>query len=303
MSNGLSVYIAVLSAVNIIGCVALLWWMRKRNNEEARTTDTTGHTWDGDLRELNNPLPRWWLWTFLASIAFAVLYLVMYPGLGSNAGTLGWTSREQFDEMQRKQEEQAQAILGQFSGKSPAELAQNPQAMQIARNIFANNCSTCHGSDARGARGFPNLTDHDWLWGGSAEAIETTIRNGRVGAMPGWGPVLGTKGVEDMVAYVMQLSGRTAAAGDAAAGGAQFAALCVACHGADGKGNQALGAPNLTDGVWLYGGSPDALRTTIANGRQNQMPAQGDRLGDLRVKLMTAYVLSLGSQNVSTPTP
>jgi cytochrome c oxidase cbb3-type subunit III len=303
MSNGLSVYIAVLCAVNIFACVALLWWMRKRSHEEARTTDTTGHIWDGDLREYNNPLPRWWLWTFLLSIIFAVVYLVMYPGFGSNAGTLGWSSKNQFDEMQRKQEAQAQGILAQFNGKSAAELSQNPQAMQIARNIFANNCAACHGSDARGARGFPNLTDGDWLWGGSAETVEATIRNGRIGAMPGWGPVLGAKGVEDMVAYVMSLSGRTAPAGDATAGGAQFATLCVACHGADGKGNQLLGGPNLTDGVWLYGSGPDSLRTTITNGRQNQMPAHADRLGDLRVKLMTAYVLSLGSQNAATATP
>jgi cytochrome c oxidase cbb3-type subunit 3 len=196
-----------------------------------------------------------------------------------------------------------EAMLAQFAGKTPVELMQDPRAITVGRNLFANNCAACHGSDGRGAPGFPNITDADWLWGGEPETIEATIREGRNGIMTPWIDVIGPKGVDDVVAYVMSLSGRQANGGDAAAGKTQFEAICAACHGVDGKGNHALGAPNLTDNVWLHGGSQATIRETVTKGRNGVMPAHGDRMGEARVKLLTAYVLSMGEQRVAQAGP
>lgn len=294
MSSGWSIFVVVLTVLNTVAAVWLLVWMRKKRGESDTTTDTTGHTWDGDLREYNNPLPRWWLWLFVGSVIFAVVYAVLYPTLGNSRGTLGWTQQGQWTEMQAEQERRTQAMLARFADRSSEELARDPAALAVGRNLFANNCAACHGSDGGGAVGFPSLADSDWLWGGSPEAIETSIREGRMGIMAPWIEVIGDRGVEDTVAFVMSLSGRQAAAGDVAAGKAHYDMLCVACHGADGTGNQALGAPNLTDRIWLYGGSASAIRQTIAKGRNGNMPAHGEQFGDTRVKLAAAYVLSLG---------
>lgn len=294
MSPAVSIFIIVLTVLNTVAAVWLLVWMRKRRGEAERTSDTTGHVWDGDLREYNNPLPRWWLWLFVLSVVFAVVYVALYPGLGNMRGVLGWSQVKEWQQMQAQQERQAQTILARFAERDPLELAAEPAAVAIGRNLFANNCAACHGSDGGGAVGFPSLRDADWLWGGSAEAIETSIRDGRTGIMAPWSDVIGDRGVDDAVAYVMSLSGRKAAAGDAAAGKAQYDTLCIACHGAAGTGNPALGAPNLTDRIWLHGGSADAIRRTIASGRNGVMPAHGERFGDTRVKLAAAYVISLG---------
>ncbi len=300
MSDGISLFIALAAILNTVAAVALLIWMRKRRGEATTTEDTTGHVWDGDLREYNNPLPRWWLWLFVLTVIFAVAYVILYPGLGNNRGTLGWTQQRQWEAMQTEQEQRTAAILAVYRDRGSAELAHDPQALAIGRNLFANNCAACHGSDGRGARGFPNLADRDWLWGGTPEAIETTISQGRTGMMAPWSEVLGTKGVADAAAFVLSLSGRKADTGDAAAGRAQFMTYCVACHGPEGKGNQDLGAANLTDGIWLHGGTPQRIRETIANGRQSVMPAHADRLGTLRVKLLAAYVQSLGEVRVAS---
>lgn len=294
MSPAVSAFIVILSVLNTVAAVGLLVWMRKRRGETERTTDTTGHVWDGDLREYNNPLPRWWLWMFVLSVVFAVVYVVLYPGLGNFRGTLGWSQVKQWEQMQAQQESQAQTILARFVDRDPLELSGDPAALAIGRNLFANHCAACHGSDGRGSTGFPNLTDADWLWGGDAETIRTSIAQGRMGVMAPWQEVLGDQGVVDMTAYVMSLSGRKATKGDATAGQPQFAMYCMACHGTDGRGVTAVGGPNLTDGIWLHGGSESALRQTIALGRQNNMPAQESRLGDTRTRLLAAYVLSLG---------
>ena len=295
MTPGLSAFIIVLTTLNVVGAVWLMVAMRKRGAAEpGPSAETTGHTWDGDLAEYNNPLPRWWLWMFFISVAFAVGYLVLYPGFGSYAGTLGWTSARQHQELQQASEAQAQQIMARFDGKSLEQLRDDPAAHTVGRNLFANNCAVCHGADGHGNVGFPNLSDQDWLYGGAPEQIETTITAGRAGVMIPWKDVLGSAGVENVLAYVLSLSGRAPPAGDVAAGQALFNTNCVACHGADGRGNQTLGAPNLTDHTWLYGGSVDAVRASIAGGRQGQMPAQLDRLGAQRVKLLAAYVLSLG---------
>jgi cytochrome c oxidase cbb3-type subunit 3 len=303
VSQSVSLWIISMVLLNIILVLASLWWMRRQSTDSSASEATTGHVWDDDLVELNNPLPRWWLWLFLLSIVFAAAYLVVYPGFGSFRGTLGWTQLTQHQQQQATQERTAQAILARFRGRSIAELSRDPAALSIGRNLFANECSLCHGSDARGAASFPNLTDADWLWGGQPERVIQTINEGRVAAMPGWGPALGSKGVEDMLAYVLSLSGRSVAVGDVAAGGKQYAALCASCHGADAKGNQELGAPNLADNVWLHGGRVETVRNIIANGVQNNMPAQGQRLGALRVNLLTAYVASLSEVHGTGPQP
>ena len=300
MSTGLSAFVIILTSLNIIGAAWLMVAMRRRHSDDAAPgAETTGHVWDGDLAEYNNPLPRWWLWLFFITVAFSIGYLVLYPGFGNFAGRLGWTSAGQHAALQRDSEKQAQQIMARYAGKSVTELRSDPEALKIGRNLFANNCAPCHGSDAHGNVGFPNLTDQDWLYGGSPEQVETTISGGHAGVMIAWQDVLGSAGVENVVAYVLSLSGRTLPAGDTAAGEKLYATDCIACHGADGKGNTLLGAPNLTDQTWLYGGSVDAIRTSISKGRQGHMPAQLARLGELRVRLLAAYVLSLGNANGS----
>lgn len=297
MSSTMSLFVAAAAILNTVAAVALLVWMRKRRGEAPQTGTTTGHTWDGDLREYNNPLPRWWLWLFVLSVVFAIIYAVLYPALGNARGSLGWSQVAQWEQLQAEQEKTAQRILAVYADRSSQELARDPGALAIGRNLFANNCAACHGSDGRGGSGFPNLSDQDWLWGGSPETIEASIAGGRMGVMAPWLEVLGESGVDDATAYVMSLSGRQAPKGNATAGAVHFNSYCIVCHGADAKGNPAVGAPNLTDNIWLHGGSASAIRATIAAGRQNNMPAQTDRLGELRVKLLTAYVQNLGESS------
>ena len=288
-----AVLVTGASILNILGMVALLWWMRRRRGENV--AETTGHVWDSDLRELNNPLPRWWLWLFLITVVFSLVYLVLYPGLGNYSGVLGWSSASQYREQVQVGEAQLARTFAPFIGQPVETLAANAEAVRIGRNLFLNNCAACHGSDARGAPGFPNLTDRDWIWGGTPAAILETISHGRTAVMPGWRDALGgDAGVEDTLAYVLSLSGRSVPAGDVERGRAKFSTICMACHGADARGNVQLGAPNLTDQTWLYGGSVTAVRASIATGRQGQMPAFLDRLGDTRVRLLAAYVVSLG---------
>ena len=303
MSSGISLFIVIGTILNVIGAMWLLLAMRKRGGESGTTSDTTGHVWDGDLREYNNPLPRWWLWLFILSTVFSIGYVILYPGMGNARGALGWSQKSQFDAMQAEQEKKTQAMLAQFAGRSSLELSQDARAIAVGRNLFANNCAACHGSDGRGAPGFPNVTDADWQWGGDPENIELTIREGRTGIMTPWIDVLGAKGVDDVTAHVMTLSGRKAPTGDAIAGQAQFETMCSACHGADGRGTHALGAPNLTDNIWLHGGSAEKIRETIVKGRQGMMPAHGERLGEARVRLLAAYVLSMGEPRVAQASP
>jgi len=296
VTTGQSIFIIVLTAANVGGCLWLLWWTRRSPGEGATTEHTTGHVWDEDLRELNNPLPRWWLWLFIITVVFGLGYLVLYPGLGTFKGTLGWSSRTEHEADSRLNAARIEKTLAPFSARNVQQLIADGPALNIGRNLFLNNCATCHGSDGGGAPGFPNLADKDWLWGGDPDTVVATIANGRTGVMPPWGEVLGPRGVEDMLSYVLSLSGRKLEAGDPRAGGAKFAELCAACHGPDAHGNPALGAPNLTDGTWLNGGSLATVRETIEKGRNGVMPAHAARLGETRVKLLAAYVLSLGRQ-------
>jgi cytochrome c oxidase cbb3-type subunit III len=295
MTTGWSLFIVILTIANILACVWLLRWTSKPRaaNEKIGGGADTGHVWDEDLREFNNPLPKWWLWLFYITVAFGLLYLALYPGLGNFGGTTGWTQAKQYEQESAKVEAQAQELLAPLAALPVAELVGNPQAMSTAKNLFQHNCAQCHGSDGGGAKGFPSLADADWQWGSDADAVVATIAQGRVAAMPPWGAALGEQGVTDMVAYVQKLSGQEHDAALATAGEAQYQTFCAACHGLDGKGMAALGAPNLTDGVWIYGGDAGALRQTLVNGRNGQMPAWGEKLGEQRVKLLAAYVTKL----------
>jgi cytochrome c oxidase cbb3-type subunit 3 len=287
-----SLFIIVLTIANVAGALWLLWWTR-RSSGEGGTVHTTGHVWDEDLTELNNPLPRWWLWLFIISVVFAGIYLLLYPGLGSYKGTLGWSAHAEHAEQSAANALRIEKTLAPYASRDVRDLAGDPTALGIGRNLFLNNCAACHGSDGAGATDFPNLTDKDWLWGGDPDTVVATISGGRAGVMPAWGEVLGSSGVENVLDYVFSLQGRTLTAGDAHAGGVKFAELCAACHGADGRGNVAMGTPNLTDNIWLHGGSIAAVRETIEKGRGGTMPAHAERLGATRVKLLAAYVLSL----------
>jgi cytochrome c oxidase cbb3-type subunit 3 len=253
------------------------------------------HVWDEDLSEANNPLPRWWVGMFLFTIFFSVAYLLLYPGLGVTGGFLQWTQTSQYEEEMRQAEAQYGPIFERFRATPIDALAENEEAMQVGERLFASYCSMCHGSDARGAPGYPNLRDSEWLWGGSPEEIRASIMNGRTGAMPGWAGVLpDEKAIEDVAAYVLAM--REPAKAESMPGKQHYQQYCVACHMADGTGNKALGAPNLVDKVWLYGSSQAALIETIAKGRTGRMPANGDFLGEDKVHVLSAYVYGIAKK-------
>ncbi|MGD8429371.1 MAG: cytochrome-c oxidase, cbb3-type subunit III [Ectothiorhodospiraceae bacterium] len=299
MSSFWSWFIIVLVVANIAACWWLIRWTAKPRPGEGAATDTTGHVWDDDLTEYNNPMPRWWLILFYLTIVFGIGYLALYPGLGNFGGFLGWSQYKEYRQEVKAAKERYAPLYEKYAAISIPELAKNPDAMATGRRLFANNCAVCHGSDGRGAPGFPNLADNDWLHGGSPEAIQTTLLNGRQGVMPAFGQSLGPRAVEELAAYVYSLNGRKAPADLVAAGKARFQQTCVACHGPDAKGNQTIGAPNLTDDTWLYGGSLETIKETLNNGRQGKMPAWKDRLGEDRVHVVAAYVYNLSREGQS----
>jgi cytochrome c oxidase cbb3-type subunit 3 len=263
--------------------------------------NTTGHVWDENLRELNNPLPRWWMWLFVITVVFAAVYLAFYPGLGTNPGTLQWTSQNQYEGEQAKARAAMAPVYAKFAALSAEDLAKDPVAMGIGQRLFLNNCAGCHGSDARGSKGFPNLTDADWLGAHDLDAIKKTIMEGRTGNMPPMAAAVGTADdVKNVANYVLSLSG--SAHNDVAAqlGKTKFGA-CAACHGPEGKGNEAIGAPNLTDKIWLHGWGEQAIINMVNAGKTNVMPAQGRLLTPEQVHVLAGYVLSLSaSQRVAT---
>lgn len=292
-SSGWSIYIAVATIVGLAACLLLLIVAARRR--VMASDNSTGHVWDEDLRELNNPLPRWWMGLFVLTIVFSAGYLVVYPGLGSMAGTFGWTSLSQYQDEQAKARATAAPLYASFAAMPVETLATNAQAMGIGERLFANNCATCHGSDARGSKGFPNLTDPDWLWGGTPEKIAETIAEGRQGMMPPMAAAVGSAAdVRNLANHVLSLSGSPHNAIAAAEGRSKFLA-CAACHGPQGKGNTALGAPNLADGVWLHGWGEDAIVAMVNNGKTNVMPAHKERLNAEQIHVLAAYVWSLSN--------
>lgn len=288
-----SYFVAGITGISLIWIV---WFVKGQTTQKlapGQKAEVIEKAWDGDLQELNNPLPRWWLSLFYMTIVFAVVYLALYPGMGSYKGYLGWTSIGQFKQEQAQATKKYGPIFDKFLKQDLKLVAANPEARETGKHLFLTYCSQCHGSDAAGAKGFPNLTDNDWLYGGDPETIKTTISNGRGGVMPAWGPVLGEQGVKEVANYVLSLSGRKNDAKLATAGKEKFGTFCVGCHMPDGKGMQALGAPNLTDKVWLYSGTEAGIIESITNGRNGHMPAQLEKLGEAKIHLLAAYVYSL----------
>jgi len=289
-------FIIVPVILGITGLVILLVSMSKRDST-GKQAQSMGHVWDEDLEELNNPLPLWWLVMFYITIIFSIGYLVLYPGMGNVKGILGWTQIGEYEDEIKKADAAYGPLFDQFKNQDLVTLSKDSQAMKTGERLFITYCTTCHGSDARGATGFPNLRDTDWLYGGEAETIKTTIMNGRSGAMPPWKAVLSDDDARNVTEYVVSLSGRRADSELVRVGKEKFSQLCVACHGADGKGNHAIGAPNLTDNTWLYGGSKKTIMSSILNGRQGRMPAHKDFLGESKVHLLAAYIYSLSDEN------
>jgi cytochrome c oxidase cbb3-type subunit 3 len=303
------IYISVITAVSIIGIWIFIKSHTTRKLLPGEKPELIGHAWDGDLQDFDNPLPRWWLGLFYGTLVFAAVYLVLWPGMGNFAGVLGWTSLQEYEDEVKAAEAKFQPVYAGFMKQDIATVAANPEARAIGRNLFLTYCSQCHGSDAAGAKGFPNLTDHDWLYGGDPATIQASITDGRAGVMPALGEALGPQGMKEVANYVLSLSGRQHDAGLAAAGNAKFAENCAACHMPDGTGMAAMGAPNLTDKVWLYGGSEASIVEAIAKGRNGVMPGSAQTLGttsnkEAKLHLLAAYVYGLGGgQPPAAPAP
>jgi cytochrome c oxidase cbb3-type subunit 3 len=299
MSTFWSLWIIILTSTNLV----LLFWILMANRrraitgEESKDAQTTGHVYDG-IEEYDNPLPRWWFWMFILTFIFSIGYLVIYPGMGAYEGLKdgegkSWTAVNELRGHQAEAEQVYAETYGVYSKMPIEEVAKNPDALKMGFRLFSNNCAVCHGADGGGNPGFPNLTDKDWLYGGTTDKIHETIVGGRKAAMPAWGSILGEEGVADVAEYVLQISGNEHDATKAEAGANLYTTNCVACHGADGKGSQLVGAPNLTDKIWLYGGEPATIRQTVRDGRNGVMPAQQELLKEDRIHLLAAYVYSL----------
>jgi cytochrome c oxidase cbb3-type subunit 3 len=294
-SNFWALYVSGITLVSILACLVLLVVTGKMSPSTAND-NTTGHVWDGDLREMNNPLPRWWSYMFVITIVFSLVYLVLYPGLGSNPGTLGWSSAKLHEDEVAKGNAEVAPIYAKFTSMTPEQLSKDPKAMAIGERLYSNNCAQCHASDARGNKGFPNLTDGDWLHGGTPEKIKETITGGRIGNMPPMAAAVGSADdVKNVAQYVLSLSGSPHDAARAALGKEKFV-VCAACHGEDGKGMQAVGSANLTDNIWLHGFGEKAIIEMVNNGKVNVMPAQAPKLTEAQIHVLTGYIWGLSNK-------
>ncbi len=292
-----NMYVIVITLVSVIGCGVFLLLQDKAKTNAG---NTTGHVWDETLEEYNNPLPNWWRWMFYITVVFALVYLALYPGLGNMAGSFGWTMRGQYEAEMKKADETYGPIFKKFQSQDIKAVAANAEAKEMGQRLYLTYCAQCHGSDAKGAKGFPNLTDKDWLFGGTPEAIKETLTKGRDAMMPAKGvkPDLNGDQIKDLANYVRSLSGLAADSVRAQRGKDLFGAACAACHGPEGKGMVGV-APNLSDKVWLYSSSEESIIETITKGRVNRMPAFGEFLGDAKIHLLTAYVYGLGGGEAS----
>lgn len=291
MSTGWSLFVIIVTFGMLIGFTWLVLNTRRIQDPDG-ANKLNDHEFDG-ITEYDAPMPEWFTWMFLASIAFAVIYLALYPGLGNFPGLLGWSSSQALKQDQRRAEARHAPLFQRYLRTPVEELAEDPQAVRMGQRLFGNYCAQCHGSAAQGAPGFPNLTDGHWSWGGEPAQIRSTLVNGRQAAMPAWGPVLGEDGIAEATEYVLALAGRDHDAEAAERGAEHYQQLCVACHGPEGRGNTALGAGDLTAGVYLYGGSRETIATTLRQGRNGVMPAQRDILDEARIHILTAYVYGL----------
>ncbi|MEJ2531469.1 MAG: cytochrome-c oxidase, cbb3-type subunit III [Halioglobus sp.] len=293
MASFWSYWVIIITAITF---VTVVWVLLANRKDLSQTTDeTTGHAHDG-IEELDNPLPAWWFYMFVLTVVWGVGYLIIYPGMGNFPGLLGWTSTGQYEREVAAAEERYRDVRDRYLAMPVEEIAADPAVRKMGMRLFSNNCAQCHGADGKGGYGFPNLTDDDWLYGGTPEAIKATLVNGRKAAMPAWRDILGDKGIAEVTQHLLDLNGRDANETQAAAGATHFKTYCVACHGPDGKGNQALGAPNLTNGIWLYGGSEEQIAHTLRAGRNGVMPAFEGTLSEDKIHILTAYVYGLGKQ-------
>lgn len=298
-SSGWSYYIAGIAVAGIIFCLWLLYTQRAWLKKEVDVVDT-GHVWDGNITELNTAVPRWWTVMYLGLCAIAVGYLILYPGLGSYKGTLKYTTAQQVKADQEALQKRIQPVYDKYSAMAIPEIAADADARMIGQRLFLNNCAQCHGSDARGAPSFPNLADNHWMYGGDPEQIQHSITEGRHGVMPAWGAQISPAEAANIAQYVRSLSGLAADPLRVVPGKRGFDTFCIACHGAEGKGNTAMGAPDLTANVWLYGSSEATIVETIMNGRNNQMPAQKGVLSEDQIRLLTAWVWGLSNKGEGT---
>ena len=290
MTSFWSNWIIVLTAVSIVGITWIL--LANRKTREGETEDTTGHNYDG-IEEYDNPLPAWWFYMFLITIIWGVGYLIVYPGMGNFPGLIGWTQLNQYEAKVSKADARFREMRDKYLALPIEEIYSDPVVRKMGQRMFGNNCAQCHGADAKGRYGFPNLADNDWLFGGTPEAIKASIADGRQAAMPPWGAIIGDVGVTDVTAYVLSLSGHDASPASEAAGKQVYQAYCVACHGLEGEGNLALGAPNLSNGIWLYGGTDVQVAHSVRSGRNGVMPAHKDSLSGDKIHIITAYVYGL----------
>ena len=289
-------FIGVSTVISLIALFIFVIGLSKRKTGKAGDKiETMGHVWDENLEELNTPLPRWWLYLFIGTLVWGAGYLLLYPGLGAYAGLLGWSQINQLEQEMQAAEAAYGPIYAQFKNTDLRQLAQNEAALKIGESLYSSYCTTCHGSDARGARGYPNLRDNDWLYGGEPDNIKVSILQGRRALMPAWGEVLSAEDIFNVTAYVEQLSGREVSGVHASLGGAIYKQNCAMCHGPDGKGNPMLGAANLTDDIWLYGGSQKKITESIVQGRNGVMPAHKAFLGEAKVHILAAYIYSLSN--------
>ncbi len=297
-----SVFIATVTLLGIVACLVLLW-VTAHKKSIGNADNTTGHVWDEDLREMNNPLPMWWVGMFVLSVIFGLCYLWIFPGLGSFKGSQAWTSQAEYNAEIVDADKALAPLYAAYDALPVEQLAKDPKAMAIGERLFMNNCSQCHGSDAKGSKGYPNLTDSDWLHGGAPENINASITNGRQGMMPAMAQAVGSpKEVSEVAHYVLSLSGSPHDSLKASGGKNKFT-VCASCHGVDGKGNQALGAPNLSDKIWLHGWGEQAIVNMVNHGKVNVMPAQKDRLSASQIHVLTSYVWSLSYQNSAIAKP
>ena len=291
-------FVVVGTIVFVVWCIWLIGWSAKQGPQDKADEDLVGHKWDGDLEEWNNPAPKWWLYLYFITVFWGIGYMIAFPGLGNFEGMLGWSQVGQYEAEQKVAAERFEPIYARFAEMDFEALSADPDAQKLGASLYASYCTTCHGSDARGATGYPNLTDDEWIWGNSEEQLVASIGKGRIAVMPQLGPAMGgEEGIRNMARYVLSLSGAVEADEAAQAMQPMFVALCSACHTPEGTGNQMLGSQDLTNDIWLYGGSEEDVIETLTNGRNGIMPPHGDLLGENRTKILAAYILSLSAGN------
>jgi cytochrome c oxidase cbb3-type subunit 3 len=293
-----------IAAITIAGIIFSLWVLSSQTTKKlaaGQEAELMVHAWDGDLQELNNPLPRWWMWLFYSLTFFGIGYLVLYPGLGKYAGTLGWSSYQEWKDDKTKVDAEFDQVMAPYKSVDIMSVSADPKAKEMGEHLFMTYCVQCHGSQAQGGKGFPNLTDNQWLFGGTPDDIQASIAGGRIAEMPPMGDAVGgEQGAKEVANYVLSLGGKPHDAALAAAGKEKFAA-CAGCHGENGKGMPAASFPNLTDDAWQYGGTESAIMESIMKGRKGGMPAQLETLGESKVHLLAAYVWGLGGGQKPAP--